>query len=383
MRSFLQSRTGMLCLVGFVVFMAFMFMRVLSQESPPRQEAKATAENSSAPKNKVTEKGEAKAPKAANVLEEDLRYLDRVKDPSKRVRSDRDREGLAVTRRRTSSAGASTRKSVQDKAEPSSPKGGLRLQGRPGSGPAQTKVLIPKIPAMDASEPDPKPAAATAKGAGEALHRGDPFVPYGRPIRCELVFTIDSTMEETPLVGLITEPVFNNGLLCLPAGTEVHGTARPDRLRDRIFSAKDWIFVLPREGMLPNGRQLAVKGLALDREELDLAGLSWSLSDGSNGLRGQVIRSMESAEIKRFAATFLSAAALTLQEREGGGRSERSVANTPSNAALAGFAGGLDEMSRRISAEIEKNGVFIRVPGGKQFYFYPQQSIDLRKASLP
>jgi hypothetical protein len=202
-------------------------------------------------------------------------------------------------------------------------------------------------------------------------------------VKCELVFTIDSTMEETPIVALVVEPVHNNGRLVIPAGTELHGMARPDRLRDRIYSSQDWVLVLPREGALPNGRELRVKGLALDRAEPEASGLTWGITDGSNGLQGTVIRSMQMEEVKRFAATFLSAAALAMEERQPGPRGTMQTLNTPRNAALQGLGSSLEDLSRKIADEVARHGSFIRVAAGKQFYFYPLQSIAPSRAALP
>lgn len=226
-------------------------------------------------------------------------------------------------------------------------------------------------------------AEPSSGGVGqEALFAQYDFVPYGYPLKCELVFTIDSTLDESPVVALVVEPAYNNGRLVIPAGTELHGIARPDRLRDRLFSGQDWMLVLPRAPGRENGRALPVKGLALDRAEPDGNGLTWGITDGSLGLQGSVIRTMEWDEVKRFAATFVSAAALGLQERESVRGTSR-AANTPRNAVLEGIATSLEEVARKIAEEVGRNGVFLRVPGGKQFYFYPQQAIVPGAAKAP
>jgi hypothetical protein len=209
------------------------------------------------------------------------------------------------------------------------------------------------------------------------------FNPYGNVLKCELVFTIDSTNEQTPLVGIVMEPVYNNGQLVIPPGAELHGSARPDRLRDRIFSGTDWVLVFPRERNRPNGRQLTVHGVALDRVEPDANGMTWGITDGSYGLEGTVIRTSQEEEIKRFVAIFFSQAAQTLEERGSGRGSGQTIRNTPQNAMLQGLAANLDKLSQDISAEIAQHGVFIRVPAGHQFYFYPMQIIDPEVADLP
>jgi hypothetical protein len=201
-------------------------------------------------------------------------------------------------------------------------------------------------------------------------------------LKCELVFTLDSTNEQTPLVAIVMEPVYNNGLLVIPAGAELHGVARPDRLRDRIFSGPEWVLVFPRERGRPNGRQLNVRGVALNRVEPDANGMTWGLTDGSYGLEGTVIRSLKDAEIKRFVATFLAAGSLGLQERSSDRSGQQLTRNTPANAALLGFAANFDKIVEDITTEIAEHGVFIRVPAGHQFYFYPMQIIDPDAADI-
>lgn len=351
-------------------------------------------------------------------LQENLSFMDQGRALGSQSRKDRDRQGRTQIRRRTA-GGVGEGQSVSEPREKKATSLQLRLTGKGRKterSPARDKGedADPEgSPGAGIDEPEPHPEgdspsrddAGNRRGttvAARAL-RGDAangsenlntsardgglaeerFCPYGRPIRCELVFTIDSTMEETPLVALVMEPVYNNGQLVIPAGAELHGMARPDRLRDRIFSSSEWVLLFPREEGLPNGRELRVKGLALDRAEPAADGLSWGITDGSNGLQGMVIRTLESEELKRFAAGFISAAALGLQEREAAGRNGSRTSNTPGNAALQGVAATMEDMARRISTEIERHGVFLRVPGGKQFYFYPQQAIHPWRAAVP
>ncbi len=409
MKRFLQTKPGLLSLIGFTLVMAFMLHRVLSTgkdrtpASPPNTFANNSAPIPKTPALKLDsestplqtplpEPSRAEKPSQpqdgkvlGSTLQTDLLYLDRVRESGEFSRTDRDREGLPITRRRTANPGSSARKQqgapAEDSASVSSGKS-LRLSGRVREAITPTGTLSAQVPdnqIISATSPSLSVQPTVSVPTPETLR----FVPYGRPIKCELVFTIDSTMEETPFVGLVVEPVHNNGLLVIPAGTELHGIARPDRLRDRIFSGRDWVLVLPREASAPNGRQLKIKGLALDRIEPQASGLTWGITDGSYGLQGSVIRTMESAEIKRFAATFVSAAALTLQERQTTSRGGRSVTSTPANAALQGIASSLEGLAREIAAEIERNGVFIRIAGGKQFYFYPLQIIAPDRANIP
>lgn len=275
----------------------------------------------------------------------------------------------------------------------------LRIRGRKRegeeSGGAVGKSLekwLPALPSLPAlpdlgtfpGGPPGKGGDGTAPGSRSS--RPAPpqrFIPFGRLIKAELVMTLESSMDEMPLVGLITDPVYNNGRLVIPAGTEIHSTARPSRLRDRILSGSEWRMIFPREGLKPNGRQLTFSGVALDREDQDANGLTWPLTDGSFGLRGRIIRKGQTEEeVMIFAAEALKAAGAALMEREATVAGSRLEANAK-NAALSGGQAVLARLTENILKELEVNGAYVQVPAGKQFYIYPRQVIDPDRADVP
>lgn len=209
------------------------------------------------------------------------------------------------------------------------------------------------------------------------------FVPYGRLIKAELVITLESTLDEMPLVGVVVEPVYNNGRLVIPAGTEVHSMVRPDRIRNRLVSVSTWKLVFPREGRRPSGRQLTFEGIALDRDDRDGGNLTWGVTDGSFGLRGRLARfGQTSEELLLFAAEALKAASASMMDRQHTLTGSQVAANAK-NAALAGGQAVLGQFAQRVSEEISRNGVYIQVPAGKQFYVYPKQIIDADRADIP
>ena len=387
MKALLTSKAGVIVACLFAVVMAIIAQRILSRQAARRvaQSAVAPVASPSTPKPAVgttpsatreaavhaESGGPAQVPARASragvpsSTQRDLVFLDRYQKVGSGSRVDRDRQGRTITRRRTAGPVASVRSAARSENADMH-----RVVLRMGGG---GKSRAGKAGEVGKSEALPESAAPAEQPN---------FVPYGHPLKCELVFTIDSTLDESPVVALVVEPVYNNGRLVIPAGTELHGVARPDRLRDRLFSGQDWVLVFPRADGRENGRALSVKGLALDRAEPDGNGLTWGITDGSLGLQGTVIRTMEWDEVKRFAATFVSAAALGLQERETT-RGVSRAASTPRNAALQGIATSLEEVARKIADEVGRNGVFLRVPGGKQFYFYPQQAIVPGAASAP
>ena len=370
--------------VGFVLLMAFALQRVVSNRRAraSKETVPAPASVASLPATPVSA-GDAAGP-ASGAVAENAAYLDAVKALDGRIRSDRDRQGNAVTRRDNPptppDAGRESRNESDDtEIVVRQGRGTTRLQGRlmaKASRPGRPDLP----PATDASSVG---AARQPTGPSTASRRRPGrFNPYGNVLKCELVFTIDSTNEQTPLVAIVMEPVYNNGQLVIPAGAELHGVARPDRLRDRIFSGPEWVLVFPRERGRANGRQLNVKGVALDRVEPDANGMTWGITDGSYGLEGTIIRTLNDAEIKRFVATFMAAASVGLQERQSDRSGQQITRNSPANAALQGLSANFDRIAQDISDEITQHGVFIRVPAGHQFYFYPMQIIDPDAADI-
>lgn len=212
------------------------------------------------------------------------------------------------------------------------------------------------------------------------------FAPFGRLISCETIITVDSSSIQTPIIGLVTENIYYGGKLIIPAGTEVHGTAQTDRQREHIAGNTSWTFVWQ------NGQEMRIKAIALDREEAEpppnapaAQGANndsrWGITDGSAGLRGEIIKSDNMADIKLFAATFLSGAANALTEKQ---QTVFGPVNAPSlnNAPFQGVQAVLQTYAQQIYDSIQKNGFYVRVPSGKQFYLYVLQTIDRADATL-
>lgn len=256
-------------------------------------------------------------------------------------------------------------------------------QPKPEPPPPPAKTNEPTKAVAEAPKPTPQPppppppislfADATA-GVPEPKTPGTHYAPYGRLIPCQTVITVDSASIQTPIVGLITEDIYHAGRLVIPAGTEVHGTAQTDRHRERIASGGTWTLVWQ------TGEELRLKGVALDREfSGDQEG--WGITDGSAGLRGRILKTDDLAEIKLFAATLLSGAAAALTEKETtilGSIDSRSLNNAP----LKGAQDVLKIYSQRILEAIQRDGFYVRVASGKQFYLYVAQTIDRSEAVI-
>ena len=220
-------------------------------------------------------------------------------------------------------------------------------------------------------------------GNDQETEMSDTYAPYGRMIPCETVITIDSAKIETPIIGFVTEDVWNDGKLIIPAGAEVHGKAQVDPSRERIASDNDWILVWRTTDRM-NGAELPLHGVALDMERNETTG-TWQLTDGSAGLKGDILKTDNWAEIKLFVATFLSAATTGLENTTTStnaltGESTQTPLATPKNAALAGSSAVLNQYAQQILDSIKRDGFYVRVPAGKQFYLYVTQTIDLDNA---
>ena len=227
----------------------------------------------------------------------------------------------------------------------------------------------------------PKPLPISIFSAGKSAENGAElsklYAPYGRMIPCETVVTLESSRLDTPVIGLVTEDVWNNGRLIIPAGAEVHGRAQLDRSRERIAASGKWVIVW-RDGSTMNGTELVLNGIALDREKDDSTG-EFGLRDGSAGLVGDLIRTDNTEEIKLFASTFLAGLASGLQEVQTQNTAfgvTQVVSGSARNGALQGSADVLNAYAKQIQEAIERDGFFVRVPAGKQFYLYVTQTID-------
>jgi hypothetical protein len=172
----------------------------------------------------------------------------------------------------------------------------------------------------------------------------------------------------------------------VPANSEVHGIARVDRERERILSERDWVIVMHAEGKERPGRELRVRGVALDGDNRSIehgGKPTWGITDSSLGIKGMTINNISDEEIKLFASAFMTGIAEGFTERQTLGENGPVTAiPTARNAALGGLSNVLSEYASRIEAEIERNGFYTRVPGGKQFMLYIEDVLLPEKATV-
>jgi hypothetical protein len=241
------------------------------------------------------------------------------------------------------------------------------------------KVLVKSLTILAA---DPPPATPAQRGP-----KGD-YAPAFRLVKCQLVNTVDSANVATPIIGLVTDDLWWNGKVIIRAASEVHGVANVDRVRERIAANGEFTFVLNEPNGL--GRELVVRGMALDMEQDDNMD-SYGIADGSAGLRGDVIRTANSDMIKLYAASLINGIAGAFSSGANGVLGNRVYTNNSSlglsalqgavvNPAVGGTQGVLERYAEQIASGIERDGFFVRVPAGKQFYVYCTEAIDLTKA---
>ncbi|HZZ19238.1 MAG TPA: TrbI/VirB10 family protein [Opitutaceae bacterium] len=300
-------------------------------------------------------------------------------------------------------------KPVQNVAESDFPRseGAVAAPGVPAARRRDEKKSLPEIFRM----PGEAPVQSASRGAQPqalaltgARRTPEIFAPFGRLIKCQLVDTLDSvTARSEPIVAIVTQDLDWEGHVIIPAGSEAFSYAAAAPVIDsdgvgRLVDSGEWTLVLTG-GPGENGRELTLKGRAVNRQEsvlADKAGVrSWGLDDGADGLVGYTLSTLDNKEIKLFAAAAASGMAQGLSaiaERQvpaagvSGVLGATQVAPTLGNAAIGSLGTGavdaMNEMTERIRQEISKRGIYVRVPAGKAFYLFVEQTIDPAAAQV-
>ena len=249
----------------------------------------------------------------------------------------------------------------------------------PADEPAAKPVVVGEPPAPPPAGAPPKLVHLYQAPKGKKVLPSPPkpprtFAPGGTLIPCQLVITVDSSSLETPVVGFVTEDVWHNQERIIPAGTEVHCFAKRGRVRDRIEVTGTWKFVWQ------DGREVRIHGIALDRD-YDPDADSYSITDGSAGIRGTVTKSDEFLEFKMFAATALAGATRSAEKTTRTAFGEFAD-NSLGNAALEGASEVAERYAKLMLDQIEGDGLFVRVPAGTEFYVYTLQTFEPKLASV-
>ena len=221
--------------------------------------------------------------------------------------------------------------------------------------------------------------AAPEASPHEEVQMSSSALPYGRLVKCVLVNTVDSSRIATPIIGMVTEDVWQGGVCIIPAGTEVHGIAQMDYTRERIASEKEWIMVWQ------DGKEMPVKGIALSNTQHGTS-QKWGITDGSAGLEGDIIKSDKLAQLKEILASTVAAAGsglvpVTTTTSPFG---NTQVATTGNSQAVLGesiqAAGRV--YAQQIMESIKRDGWFVRCKAGSSFYLYTIEPMDLANARI-
>lgn len=199
------------------------------------------------------------------------------------------------------------------------------------------------------------------------------FAPRGILIKAALVITVDSSSLQTPVLALVTEDVYWNHQLIVPAGTQVHAKAGKGRTRDRIEVHGAYTFIWE------DGREYTINGIALDHERL--SDNTYAITDGSAGIRGIIVQNDQYAQVKVLIAEALQGIMLNNRQQF------QSIyglvpQNNTANAALGGGAQAASAYSRLLTTQLSQDMDFVRVAAGTQFYIYTTDVFEPEMASI-
>jgi hypothetical protein len=202
------------------------------------------------------------------------------------------------------------------------------------------------------------------------------FAPRGTLIKAALVITLESNAIGTPVLAMVTEDVFFQGNLIVPAGTQIVAEASvvetnseqgggnnspTNKFRDRINLRGAFNFIWA------DGSEYVINAVALNHEPLPDG--TMALTDGSPGIRGRIIKTDDYAELKVLVSEALQGIMVNQQS------TFQSIyglfpTNNNRNAALGGGASGASAYSDLLVRKLEQDLEYVQVPAGSSFYVY-------------
>ena len=205
------------------------------------------------------------------------------------------------------------------------------------------------------------------------------IAPYGRLLRCELANTISTASNQTPIIALVTEALWWDGVEIIPAGVEVHGTVS-GMTGGRIGTGSGWKVVYPFRDER-SAFQLDITGVALDcnRTESD-----WGKSDGSFGIRGRLISNADQAKMAAVFAKFISGVGTGMVSQRNdytGGSTISTTGGTWKDSIGSGLKDAFQQVAKNYLDAAAKEVAYIEAEAGTEFYIYVQQIIDPSKAA--
>ena len=219
----------------------------------------------------------------------------------------------------------------------------------------------------------------TAKPSSIALNPKTQSAPYGQLLRCELTQTCMTSNLKTPIIAMVTEPLWWNGKEIIPAGVIVHGVAASSPMRDRVGTGTKWVLVWPHRNEW-NGKKLVLNATALacDRTEKN-----WSKIDGSAGIKGDVISNENQKRMYAYMASFISGLGegmVSENEDITGSTTTKTTGGTFSDALGKAFEQSASDISDQLFKELSQNMFYVEARAGTEFYLYITQDIRISEA---
>jgi type IV secretory pathway VirB10-like protein len=237
------------------------------------------------------------------------------------------------------------------------------LKTTPKTVPA-TYMYYAEVAATPTPTPEPKPAPVRI------------WLASGTFIPCKLVNTINSSHINTPVVGLVTQDIWEQDdgrwHCIIPSGTRVSSFAQSGAVRDRIEVAGTWSLKFPNDA-----REYRVEGIACTRQA-DPTTQQFGEEEGSAGLIGEIVESDHWRSAKALLAmTFESLAnasgamATAAIAKEG-----FSYFQTPNAAPVLN-----QQITQMLNGE-NGDGRYVHVRGGTDFYVFTCETVEPWKRAI-
>lgn len=203
--------------------------------------------------------------------------------------------------------------------------------------------------------------------------------PFGQLLRCELIQTVMTSNLQTPIIAMVTKPLWWNGKEIIPAGVIIHGVAASSPMRDRVGTGNKWVLVWPHRNKW-NGKRLVLNAIALacDRTEN-----SWSRIDGSAGIKGDVISNENQKRMYAYMASFISGLGegmVSENEDTTGSTTTKTTGGTFSDALGKAFQKSASDISDQLFKELSQSMFYVEARAGTEFYLYIKQDIIISEA---
>ncbi|MCK4981760.1 MAG: TrbI/VirB10 family protein, partial [Victivallaceae bacterium] len=209
----------------------------------------------------------------------------------------------------------------------------------------------------------------TAKPSSIPPNPNTQSAPYGQLLRCELTQTCMTSNLKTPIIAMVTEPLWWNGKEIIPAGVIVHGVAASSPMRDRVGTGKKWVLVWPHRNEW-NGKKLVLNAIALACDRTENA---WSKIDGSAGIKGDVISNENQKRIYAYMASFISGLGegmVSENEDITVGTTTKTTGGTFNDALGKAFQQSASDISDQLFKELSQNMFYVEARAGTEFYLY-------------